>query len=649
MVTAYFQNNQPAEARNLFDSMPPIRNVASWNGMISGYSKIRDVNEARSFFNAMPEKNVVSWTSMLRCYVEADAIDEAEALFREIPEKNVVSWTVMLGGLIKNCKFDEARILFDQMPDKDVVARTTMISGLCQAGMLSDARKIFDEMPKRNVITWTTMMVGYAQNGKIEMARKLFEVMPEKNEITWTAMITGYLQSGRPKSAIELFHSMPHDPPISTCNAMILGLGQNGEISMAEEIFNSMAEKNEESWSAIIRVYERNKMEIKALQTFSAMQGRRIQLNFPSLLSAIAVSASLAGLRHGRELHAVVLKSSTFHSDLYLYSALITMYGKSGDLESSKKIFSGFNSTKDVAMWNAMITAHSQHGLASDALAVFSAMIAAAITPDEVTFVAVLSACSYSGKIEHGREIFESMTSEFSMEPKIEHFACMVDMLGRAGLIQEAMNLIYTMKEEPDAVVWGALLGACRMHKNVEVAEIAAKKLMKIEPWNAGPYVLLSNIYAGRERWDEVMELRKTMRDRNVSKPRGCSSIEVEKKIHFFSSGDGIEISPMIEWLNGKLREAGYVPDASLVLHDVDEEQKEQSLWHHSEKIAVAYGLMKIPEGIPIRIINNLRICGDCHATMKLISKITGREIILRDANRFHHFKLGSCSCGDYW
>ncbi|KAF8392737.1 hypothetical protein HHK36_023086 [Tetracentron sinense] len=651
IIAGYFQNNRPHDAQHLFDSMPE-RNIASWNGMISGYVKNRMIREARGFFDIMPERNVVSWTAMVRGYVQEGIISEAESLFWQMPEKNVVSWTVMLGGLIQDSRIDEARRLFDSMPEKDVVARTNMISGYCQEGRMAEARDLFDEMPRRNIISWTTMISGYTQNLKVDVARKLFEVMPEKNEVSWTAMLTGYTQCGRIEEASELFKRMPEKSVIS-CNAMILGFGQNRKVAEARQVFDRMREKDDGTWSAMIKGYERNGFELEALDMFTLMQRTGVRPNYPSLMSVLTVCASLAILDHGRQIHAKSVKSH-FDSDVFVASALITVYVKCGDLVKAKRVFDRF-APKDVVMWNSMITGYAQHGLGEEALQVFREMCSLGMAPDDVTFVGVLSACSYTGRVKEGLEIFELMRLDYSVDPTAEHYACMVDLLGRAGHVHKAMNLIENMPIEADAVVWGALLGACRTHMNLDLAEVAAKKLLLLEPKNAGPYILLSNIYASKGRWEDVAELRKVMRVRNVSKSPGCSWIEVEKRVHMFTGGDGVGhpeyvmIVGMLERLGGLLREAGYCPDGSFVLHDVDEEQKVHSLGYHSEKLAVAFGLLKVPEGMPIRVMKNLRVCGDCHSAIKLIAKVTGREIILRDANRFHHFKDGLCSCRDYW
>ncbi|KZV43824.1 pentatricopeptide repeat-containing protein mitochondrial-like [Dorcoceras hygrometricum] len=651
IISGYFRHNQPIEAQRLFDQMPE-RNTVSWNGLISGYIKNSMVKKAREIFNVMPDRNVISWTAMVKGYIEAGMVSEAEALFWQMPERNVVSWTVMLGGLMNDGRIGDARRFYHMMPVKDVVAKTSMIGGLCSEGQLYEARELFDCMRQRNVVSWTAMISGYLDSGKVDIARKLFEVMPERNEVTWTAMLMGYTNCGRIEDAWELFKAMPSKSVVA-CNALIIGLGKTGDISKARKVFDLTREKDDGTWTAMIKIYERKAFELEALCLFRMMQSKGVRLHFPSLISILSVCSSLAILNHGKQVHAKLLRSQ-LDDDVYLMSVLITMYMKCGDLFSAKIVFDRFE-CKDTVMWNSMITGYSQHGLGTEALQVFMEMLSLGITPDNVTLIGVLSACSYSGKVKEGKEIFKSMKSKYGIEATTEHYACMVDLLGRAGQLEEAKDLINDMSVFADAIIWGSLMGACRNHMNSDLAEVAAKKLLLLEPYNAGPYVLLSNIYALKGRWADVAKLRKTMTSRKVTKLPGFSWIEVEKEVHMFTGGASKphtelkEIVKMLEKLGGMLRESGYNPDGSFALHDVDDEEKAQSLRHHSEKLAVAYGLLKLPAGIPIRVMKNLRVCGDCHTAIKLIANLTGREIILRDLNRFHHFKDGSCSCHDYW
>lgn len=256
--------------------------------------------------------------------------------------------------------------------------------------------------------------------------------------------------------------------------------------------------------------------------------------------------------------------------------------------------------------------------------------------------------------LDEGWRWFNAMSHEYNLEPGVEHYGCMVDLLGRAGYIKEAYNLIKSMKVRRDFVLWGSLLAACRIHKDVELAEISARELFKLDPSNCGYYVLLANIYADAGRWKDVERMRILVKDRGLVKPPGYSLVELKGRVHVFLVGDKEhpqheKIYKYLEELSVKLQEAGYVPNMASVLHDVDEEEKEMIVRVHSEKLAVAFGVMNSIPGSTIHVIKNLRVCGDCHTVIKLISKIVSREIIVRDAKRFHHFKDGLCSCGDYW
>jgi pentatricopeptide repeat protein len=294
------------------------------------------------------------------------------------------------------------------------------------------------------------------------------------------------------------------------------------------------------------------------------------------------------------------------------------------------------------------------HGQGDEALALFSQMQKAGLKPDAISFIAVLSACSHAGLVDEGREYFNRMSQDYCITPKVEHYSCMADLLGRAGHLGEAVELIDNMPLKPSIQAWGTLLSACRINGNVELAEYLAERIFDIDPENEAYHVLLSNIYAAAGRWDDVTKLRAMMKDSGLKKTPGCSLIQVRNRVYSFLVGDrshpqSEKIYEMLENLSRQMKEAGYVPDTNVVLHNVEEEVKEDMLSCHSEKLAIAFGLINISPVAPIRIIKNLRVCGDCHSATKFISKIVKREIVVRDANRFHHFKDGLCSCGDYW
>jgi pentatricopeptide repeat protein len=334
-------------------------------------------------------------------------------------------------------------------------------------------------------------------------------------------------------------------------------------------------------------------------------------------------------------------------------SALVHMYAKCGSMDDARLVFDRMEE-RDSITWTAMIGGLAYHGCGSEALDVFRRMIGACVKPDEYLFVALLSACSHAGLVDEGRQLFLAISHDYGISPSVVHWSCMVDILGRAGHLGEARLLIDSMPVEPGLTAWGALVGACRTYGNVELGELAAKELVKLEPENASTYVLLSNIYAAAAKWEEVSLVRSMMQERGVRKEPGRSWIEVDNKVHAFVVGDTShpetkEIYAELSRLTEKIKAEGYLPDTRLVLRDVDEKDKELSLCSHSEKLAIAYGLIRTPSSKPVRVYKNLRVCSDCHTATKLMSKVTKKEIVVRDANRFHHFKDGFCSCKDYW
>jgi pentatricopeptide repeat protein len=339
--------------------------------------------------------------------------------------------------------------------------------------------------------------------------------------------------------------------------------------------------------------------------------------------------------------------------DVSTGNALIDMYAKCGRLEIARRLFEKMPK-RDVVSWNVMILGYGLHGQSKDAIALFSQLEQKGIKPDDITFICILSACSHAGLVDEGRKYFNSLNRDHRFTPRMEHYICMVDLLGRAGCLDEAQELINNMPYEPDASVWGALLGACRIHCNIALAEYVAKHHLKLESNNTGCYVLLSNIYAAAGRWHDAAKVRTMIKTKGLKKNPGRSWIEIKNSVHTFVGGDrshpqSEKIYAVLDSLMNDMKKEGYVHDKSFVLQDVEEEEKENIISTHSEKLAIAFGLLETSPGMPIQITKNLRVCGDCHNATKFISKIAKREIILRDINRFHHFKDGVCSCGDYW
>uniref|UniRef100_A0A2P2II36 Pentatricopeptide repeat-containing protein At5g66520-like n=1 Tax=Rhizophora mucronata TaxID=61149 RepID=A0A2P2II36_RHIMU len=433
---------------------------------------------------------------------------------------------------------------------------------------------------------------------------------------------------------------------------MITGLAKCGVVSEARELFNDMQVKDEITWSAMIDGYVKGGCFKEALEVFVVMQREEIRPSKFALSSGLAACANLGALGQGRWVHAY-LEKNFIKLDSISGTALVDMYAKCGRVDMAWDVFEKMR-VKEVFTWNAMISGLALNGRAEEAIEFFFRMLRGNFRPNGITFVGVLNACAHAGMVSRGLEIFHSMKTVFDVEPEMEHYGCLVDLLGRAGHLAEAEDLILSMPMKPSAAVWGALLGACRKHGDVELGERVGKILLELEPLNSGRYALLSNIYAKAGRWDDVADVRKLMKERGVKTTPGSSVIELEGIVHEFKMGDGShpqmkEIYLMLKSVIERLETEGYLPNTSQVLFDIDEEEKQTSLKYHSEKLAIAFGLISTKPGTTIRVVKNLRVCEDCHSATKLISRVYGREIIVRDRVRYHHFRNGMCSCNDFW
>eukprot|EP01018_Ginkgo_biloba_P035884 Gb_00601 [translate_table: standard] len=697
LIDVYAKCESIEDARQVFENMPET-NVVSCNAMITGYVRCGWIEEARRAFEKMPERDMVSWTAMIAGYAQHEHAEEALKLFGDMQHSDTGFDQVTLSSILSSCAslaapeqgkqihaniirtgfessvsvsnalvtmyancgdIDCACQVFNQMSIRDTFSWTAIAAGCAKCGSVKYARQLFDTMPKRNIVSWNAMIAGYADHGPVEESLKLFGQLQQGNikpdRITFTSVITACASLtalGYGKHVHAHIIQTGFESCASVGNALVSMYAKCGGIEDARHMFNKIHEQNMVSWNAMIAGYAQHCHGEKALQLFFEMQQAGMKPDQFALASVLSACADLAALEHGKHVHAYIIKSG-FVSHLSVGNALVTMYAKCGSIEDAYQAFNRMGE-RDVVSWNAMVAGRAQHGHGKEALQLFEQMLQAGIEPDNISFIGVLSACSHAGLVDEGHRVFDSMFQDYCITPGAVHYACMIDLLGRAGHLEEAKNFIRNMPFEPDANAWGALLGACRMYGNMELGKCAAECLFYLEPQNAAKYVLLSNIYAATGRWEDVANVRKMMKDRGVKKQPGCSWIEVKNKVHTFVVEDKShpqteEIYSTLEGLARQMEAAGYVPDTNFVLHDVDMEHKEHALYHHSEKLAIAFGLISTLPGMPIRVFKNLRVCGDCHSATKFISKIVEREIIVRDANRFHHFKDGLCSCGDYW
>ncbi|KAF8395426.1 hypothetical protein HHK36_019372 [Tetracentron sinense] len=542
----------------------------------------------------------------------------------------------------------------------DTLTSNILINMYSKCGLVDFARWVFDRMPERSLVSWNTMISSHTRHGEEEEALDLFMQM-QREGITPPSefALSSILCACAAKSAVfecqqlhafALKNEMVSNVFVGT--AVLDVYAKCYLIKDACRIFDRMPDRSAVTWSSMVAGYVQNDLYEEALMLFHRAQIIGLEQTQFTLSAALCACASLAALIEGNQVHAVSIKTG-FGSNLFVAASLIDMYAKCGSIEEAYFVFSSVKE-KNVVLLNAMISGFSKHARSLEAMILFEKMQQMGISPNEVTYVSVLSACSHMGLVRKGQRYFDLMIREHNVYPNILHYSCLVDILGRAGMTHEAHDLIERLPFDATASMWGSLLASCRIHGNLEVAEVAAKHLFEIEPDNAGNHILLSNIYAEKKRWVEVARARKLLKDNGVKKEMGMSWIEVKGKVHKFVVGEGnhpqiAEIFAKLEDLAAEMMKLGYKAEIEHDLHDVEEDRKEELLRHHSEKLALTFGLIESPPCAPIRIKKNLRICGDCHSFMKFASRITGRKIIVRDTNRFHHFSDGSCSCGDFW
>lgn len=595
------------------------------------YCYHRDLSKAMVALDSMQKRKLwadsVTYSELIKCCIAHRAVEQGKQVHRHVFSNGYEPKTFLINSLLNMyVKFN----------------------------MLNKAQFLFDRMPERNVVSWTTMIAVYSNSEHKYKALQMLIMMLRDGVRPNMYTFSSVLRASEAISTLKQLHSciikVGLELDVFVRSALIDIYCRWGEPGAALSIFNEMVTSDLVVWNSIIGGFAQNNAGEEALDLFIRMKRSGLRANQLTLTSVLRGCTSLALLELGRQVHVHVTK---FSRDLVLENALLDMYCKCGSLKDADSIFTDM-AVKDVISWSTMIIGFAQNGFSRKAIDLFEAMKDSRIKPNYITVLGVLFACSHAGLVNDGQYYFESMKTNFGVDPGREHYGCMIDLLGRAGKLDEAMKLIQEMKCEPDVVTWRTLLGACRVHRNMDLAEYVAKKVLSLDPDDAGTYTLLSNIYAKSQRFEDVEKMRSLMKDRRIKKEPGCSWIEINKQVHTFILGDKAhpEINAIHQELShiiSRLKGEGYVPDTNFVYQDLEGEQMENSLVYHSEKVAIVFGIMRLPKEKSVRIRKNLRICGDCHVFAKLLAKMENRSIIIRDPVRYHHFQDGACSCGDYW
>ncbi|KAF8410937.1 hypothetical protein HHK36_003474 [Tetracentron sinense] len=485
------------------------------NTMIKGYIEVSNPHRAFNLYSWMQKKGVLmdnyTYPFVLKACGLMLGLQEGREIHGEVVKRGFELDLFVRNGLIgMYCRCGEticARTLFDDgSHQKDLVSWNSMIHGYVRGGEMGEAQMLFDEMPERDVFSWAMMIDGYGKKvGDIVHAREMFDNMPQRDLVSWNSMIDGYSNVGEMVAARRLFANMP--------------------------------EKNAISWSIMIDGYARDGNPKEALNLFRQMVRQGTKPDKVSAVGAISACAQLGAIDQGKWIH-IYLSKNRITLDVVVQTALVDMYMKCGSLDEARKMFNNM-SERNVISWNVMIVGLGVNGFGEEALELFAQMEMEETLMDDLTFIGVLTACSHAGLVIEGLQIFNRMRSDYRIEPKLEHYGCLVDLLGRAGKLDEAQNVIETMPMKPNSALWGSLLSACRTHRNITLAEVSLHRLAELKEDDSGVYVIMSNIYAEEGRWDGVLWIRKLMTDRRMMKETGRSVIEVDGGVEEFINGDG--------------------------------------------------------------------------------------------------------------
>jgi pentatricopeptide repeat protein len=663
--------------------------------------KIGKVIHAHLITSSQASKNcdVFQTTSLINLYAKCDEISTARQLFDQMSKRNIVSWSALMAGYLQNGLALEVLGLFKKMvsvdnlhPNEYVLA--IALSSCSISGRVEEGKQCHGYVLKSGLVfhqyVKNALVHMYSRCSDVEGAMQVLNTLPGYDVFSYNSVMDGLMELGYLREALEVFGRMVgeciawdnvtyrtlfglsarlqdlkfgmhvHSQMLKSdleCDvfvgsAIIDMYGKCGNVLNARKVFDGLQNRNVVSWTALMAAYFQNGYFEEALHLLSKMELEDIMPNEYTFAVLLNSSAGLSALRLGDLLHACAEKSG-FKDHTIVGNALVIMYSKTGNIKAANKVFTDMI-YRDTVTWNAMISGYSHHGLGKEALIVFQDMLAAGVSPNYVTFVGVLAACAHMGLVREGLYYLNQLMKQMGIEPGLEHYTCIVGLLSRAGLLDEAKNFMRSAPVKWDVIAWRTLLNACHVHQNYGLGKQVAESVMLMDPHDVGTYVLLSNMYAKERRWDGVVKIRKLMRERNIKKEPGVSWLEIRNITHVFVSEDNkhpesSQIYEKVGELLAKIKPLGYAPNIASVLHDMEDEQKEDCLSYHSEKLAIAYGLLKTPSEAPIRVIKNLRMCDDCHSAAKLISKVTNRVIIVRDVNRFHHFQDGCCSCADYW
>ncbi|GAB4842036.1 Pentatricopeptide repeat-containing protein At1g15510, chloroplastic [Ancistrocladus abbreviatus] len=629
------------------------------NALITMYMKCGDILSARLLFDRMQRRDTISWNAMISGYIENGVCLEGLRLFFMMRELELSPDLMTMTSIVSACERLADEILVREIHgyviktgfSVEVSVSNSLMQMYSSAGNWSEAERVFSGMESRDVVSWTSMISGYEDNGLPEKAVEAYKLMEVEgimpDEITIASVLSACASLGLLDMGIkmhELANRTGYISYVIVGNALIDLYSKCQCINKALEVFHHIPNKNVISWTSIILGLRINNRCFEAMFFFRQMI-LSLEPNSITLVSVLSACGRIGASMCGKEIHAHALRTGLAFVG-FLPNAILDMYVRCGKMGPAWNLFN--DQKNDIAAWNILFTGYAQEGLGTLAIKLFQRMVVSNVHPDEITFISLLSACSRSGMVTEGLEYFDIMKHEYSITPNLKHYACIVDLLGRAGHLSDAYEFIQEMPIEQDPAIWGALLNACRIHRNIELGELAACHIFEVDKQNIGYYILLCNLYADNAKWDELARVRQTMKERGLIVDPGCSWIEIKGKVHAFLTGDDFhpqikEINAVLEQFYQKMKAAGFSETES----NSKDASKDEVFCGHSERLAIAFGLINTAPGMPIWVTKNLYMCESCHNTIKFISKVVRREISVRDVEQFHRFKDGGCSCKD--
>ncbi|KMT20524.1 hypothetical protein BVRB_1g005080 [Beta vulgaris subsp. vulgaris] len=646
--------------------------------LVNVYAKCGYMEYAQKVFNQLPGRNVVSWTGLMTGYVHNSQPEVALRVFVEMLEVGAYPTSYTFGTILSACSLlllvKLGKQIHAYIVKYGIESDTSVGNALCsfysKCRSLSSAVDTFRRIEEKNVVSWTTVIAACGDNGDPMMGVRYFLMMlsedTELNEFTFTSIFSlcctiQALEVGRQLHSLSI--KLGFQGNLLIDNSIMYLYLKCGLIDEANRLFDDMESISLVTWNAMIAGRAQmmdlaeNRLSAqqsgnRALSIFLKMNRSGTKPDLFTLSSVLSVCSSLMALDQGEQVHAQTIKSG-YLADLIVGTSLVNMYSKCGNIDKAAKAFTEMQ-TKTMISWSSMISAFAQHGRSQEALQLFEEMLSAGEKPNKITFVGVLSACSQAGLVDKALQYFDMMKTRYKIKPIMEHYACLIDMYVRLGRLEEAFDLTKRMGCEPNDVIWSILIAGCRSQGNLELGYYAAEQLLKLKPKDNETYVLLLNMYLSAERWQDVSRVRKLMKDEKLGKLQDWSWLSIKDKVYSFSPKNWsyplkIEVENYLSTLVDEIKGRGYQSQSPQVTDmEDDEAEPVTSSVHHSEKLAIAFGLLQTSKSVPLRIVKSIGMCRDCHTFIKLVSEITDREIIIRDSKRLHRFVNGHCSCGDF-